>query len=527
MSRSVTPVVAVIAVAGVLVGFFNGTAWIAWIVYLPYVCVGALVAIRRPRSWTGWLLIGIGWAFFGGFLNAFASPAAIQAGTAPPLPTLIAWASSWSWFAALAMFVVMMIIFPASRLPIGRWRRPALAAIAMAWLGVLLISLTPTITVNKPDGLGPVSIISPVAALVSHPPGSWLAAATPLGVVLLLGTLVGAAASMVLRMRHAQPLERQQLRWLVAALSAVTITVVQGAIGSAIFGDAVPEIALVPSIIAFVCVPLAIGAAVLRYRLYDIDTIVNRAVLYGGVTVVILAVFGVANIGLQRLLETRTGGHSELLTGFLGLIVGAQYGPLRRRVRPLVDRVLPGRAFLTLLFTDIVGSTERIVELGDEPWRMLLGRYRTAVRQELSRYGGHEVDTAGDAFFATFEQPSSGMTCAWAMRSKVAGVGLQLRTGVHLGECEMRGEKVSGIEVHTGARIMAAAGAGEILLSATVRDAISSTQFALVDRGEHVLKGVPGDWALYALEGVSPTTSATDRHRPAEVPGDETEMSSS
>jgi class 3 adenylate cyclase len=499
MSRSLTPVVAVIALAGPLVAVVNRTTWAAWLVFLPYACVGALIAIRRPRNWIGWLLIGIGWGFLGGFLNALADPATIGAGTAPPIPTLIAWISSWSWFAALAMFGVIMVIFPASRLPTGRWRSPALATIAAAWLGVLLMSLATTITINKPDGSGPVSLTSPVAGLVSQPPGSWLAALTPVGVALLLSTLVGGAVSMVVRIRRAQGLERQQLRWLVAALVAVTVTVVAGFVGSAIFGDALPEIANLPPIIAFLCVPLAIGVAVLRYRLYDFDTIVNRAVLYGSVTAVILGVFGLANIGLQRLLEPWTGGQSALVTGFVGLAVGAQYGSLRRIVRPQVDRFLPGRALLILLFTDIVGSTEHLVELGDERWRTLLGRYRAAVRQELSRYGGHEVDTAGDGFFATFDRPNPGVTCAQAIRSVVADVGLQLRTGVHLGECEMRGEKVSGIEVHAAARIMAAAGDGEILLSSAVREAVSGTEFPTTDRGRHQLKGVPGDWQLYAL----------------------------
>jgi len=498
MSRSVTPVVVVIALAGLLVALVNRTTWAAWIVYLPYTCAGALLAIRRPRNWIGWLLIAIGWGFLAGFLNALANPTAIGAGTAPPIPTLMAWISSWGWFASLALFVVIMVIFPASRLPTGRWRGPALATIAGAFLGVALMSLATTITINKPES-GPVSLTSPIAGFTSQPPGSWLAAATSLGVVLLLGTLVGGAASMVVRMRRAQGLERQQLRWLVAALVAVTVTVVVGTVGSATFGDTLPDIALLPPIIAFVCVPLAIGVAVLRYRLYDFDTIVNRAALYGGVTIVILGVFGVANIGLQRLLEPWTGGQSALVTGFVGLAVGAQYGSLRQRVRPLVDRFLPGRGLLTLLFTDIVGSTEHLVELGDERWRSLLGRYRAAVRQELSRYGGHEVDTAGDAFFATFDRASSGVTCARAIRSAVMDVGLQLRTSVHLGECEMRGEKVSGIQVHAAARIMATANNGEILLSNAVREAISGTDFPTTDRGRHELKGVPGDWHLYAL----------------------------
>ncbi|TMB48314.1 MAG: hypothetical protein E6J50_10290, partial [Chloroflexi bacterium] len=254
MSRSVTPVVVVIALAGLLVALVNRTTWAAWIVYLPYTCAGALLAIRRPRNWIGWLLIAIGWGFLAGFLNALANPTAIGAGTAPPIPTLMAWISSWGWFASLALFVVIMVIFPASRLPTGRWRGPALATIAGAFLGVALMSLATTITINKPES-GPVSLTSPIAGFTSQPPGSWLAAATPLGVVLLLGTLVGGAASMVVRMRRAQGLERQQLRWLVAALVAVTVTVVVGTVGSATLGDTLPDIALLPPIIAFVCVP--------------------------------------------------------------------------------------------------------------------------------------------------------------------------------------------------------------------------------------------------------------------------------
>jgi len=274
-------------------------------------------------------------------------------------------------------------------------------------------------------------------------------------------------------------------------------------VASALFGDL--DVVYLPLFAGLIAVPVSVGIAVLRYRLYDIDTIINRTVLYGAVTLGLLAVFGAANIGLQRLLEPWTGGQSAILAGFVGLAVGTQYGNLRRWVRPIVDRFLPGRALLTLLFTDIVGSTERIVELGDQRWRALLGRYRSAVRQELTRYGGHEVDTAGDAFFATFDRPTPGVGCAVAIRSAVTAVGLQVRTGVHLGECEMRGEKVSGIEVHAAARIMAAAGAGEILLSSALRDALAGSDFETADRGRHALKGVPGDWQLYAL---APQTAA-------------------
>ncbi len=163
---------------------------------------------------------------------------------------------------------------------------------------------------------------------------------------------------------------------------------------------------------------------------------------------------------------------------------------------------------LTLLFIDIVESTEHLVELGDERWRMLLGRYRTTVRRELARHSGTEVDTAGDSFFATFERPASGVSCALAIRDAVDELGLQLRTGLHLGECEMRGEHVTGIEVHKAARVMAAAPNGEILLSAAVRDAISSSDFPTTDRGTRELKGVPGAWQLFALDVIGGQSAA-------------------
>ena len=197
------------------------------------------------------------------------------------------------------------------------------------------------------------------------------------------------------------------------------------------------------------------------------------------------------------------GGHSGLLTGCLGL-VRAQYGPLRRRVRPLVDRVLPGRAFLTLLFTDIVGSTERIVGLGDEPWRMLLGRCRWRSGTELSRYGGHEVDTAGDAFFATFEQPGSGMTCAWAMPLQGGGRRPAASDG---GPWRVRDAWREG-ERHRGAHRGPDHGRrrrGRDLLSATVRDATSPEHAVCAGRSRRAcVEGVLATGRSYALGGGGP-----------------------
>jgi class 3 adenylate cyclase len=499
-SLFVMVLVSAIVVAGVPSALLSG---IALLVYLPYALVGALLVIRRPRNPIGWLLVGVGWALLAGFERLPATAESLRAGTASPLAMLLAWQQGWSWLGAFGLFVVITVVFPAGRLPTGRWRGIGVATIVAAWLAIALVSLAPTTTAWSSDGSEPITMANPAASVIPGPLFSWLASVTPVGIVVLLGALLLGAASMIVRARGMSGLERQQVRWLVASLSAAALTIVYTFIASGLFGDALREIAFLPLFVAFVAVPVSVGIAVLRYRLYEIDTIINRTVLYGGVTLALLAAFGAANIGLQRLLESTTGQRSELLTGALGIGVGLLYGPIRTRVKPLVDRFLPGRALLTLLFTDIVGSTEHIVELGDERWRMLLGRYRSAVRQELSRYGGHEVDTAGDAFFATFERPSSGVGCAVTIRSAVEQLGIHIRTGVHLGECEMRGEKVSGIEVHTAARIMAAAGDGEILLSTAVRDAIPETQFPTRDWGSHELKGVPGEWQLYALGSAS------------------------
>jgi pimeloyl-ACP methyl ester carboxylesterase len=159
-----------------------------------------------------------------------------------------------------------------------------------------------------------------------------------------------------------------------------------------------------------------------------------------------------------------------------------------------VDRVLA-----TVLFTDIVDSTRRAAELGDRRWRELLEAHHDEVRRELERYRGHEVDTAGDGFLATFDGPARAIRCACAARERVRALGIELRVGLHTGECELLGEKVRGIAVHTGARVLGEAGPGEVLVSSTVKDLVAGSGIVFEDRGVHELKGVPGEWRLYAV----------------------------
>ena len=158
----------------------------------------------------------------------------------------------------------------------------------------------------------------------------------------------------------------------------------------------------------------------------------------------------------------------------------------------------PERLLATVLFTDLVGSTERAAELGDRRWRELLERHHEAVRRELARFSGREIDTAGDGFLAAFDGPARAIRCAKAVVSSVGELGLAVRAGVHTGECEVLGEKLAGLAVHVGARVAAQAGPGEVLVSSTVRDLIAGSGIELEDRGLHALKGVDEERRLYA-----------------------------
>ena len=164
------------------------------------------------------------------------------------------------------------------------------------------------------------------------------------------------------------------------------------------------------------------------------------------------------------------------------------------------DMVETDRVLATILFTDIVGSTEKLAELGDRRWRELLQQHHAVVRRQLIRFRGRELDTAGDGFFASFDGPARAIRCALAISDGVGDLGLNVRAGLHTGECEMAGGKVGGIAVHIGARVAAQAGPGEVLVSSTVKDLVAGSGIRFQDRGAAQLKGVPGEWRLYAVE---------------------------
>jgi class 3 adenylate cyclase len=180
------------------------------------------------------------------------------------------------------------------------------------------------------------------------------------------------------------------------------------------------------------------------------------------------------------------GDQDSVLDEIQGFLTGIRRGPA------------PDRVLATVLFTDLVGSTELAAHIGDQAWRDLLERHNILTRKELGRFRGREIHTIGDGFLATFDGPARAVRCGQAICAKVRGLGLEVRAGVHTGEIELVRDDVRGLAVHIGTRVMGLAGPGEVLASATVKDLVFGSGIEFEDRGTHALKGVPGEWRLFA-----------------------------
>jgi pimeloyl-ACP methyl ester carboxylesterase len=162
--------------------------------------------------------------------------------------------------------------------------------------------------------------------------------------------------------------------------------------------------------------------------------------------------------------------------------------------------VASDRVLATVLFTDIVGSTEKAVDLGDSRWRDLLNKHNSTIRKNIMRFRGRETNTTGDGFLVTFDGPGRAVHCACAIADEIRPLGIDIRAGLHTGECEKIGDNIGGIAVHIGARVAAMAGPSQILVSSTVKDLVAGSGLRFVDRGEHSLKGVPGEWRIFAVD---------------------------
>jgi class 3 adenylate cyclase len=161
--------------------------------------------------------------------------------------------------------------------------------------------------------------------------------------------------------------------------------------------------------------------------------------------------------------------------------------------------VVDDRVLATVLFTDIVDSTRRAAEMGDRDWHALLDAHDAVVRSQLGRFRGREVNTSGDGFLAMFDGPQRAIRCAMAIRDSVQSLGIEVRAGLHTGECEVRGDDIGGIGVHIGARVSGLAGPSDVLVSGTLRDLVIGSGLEFEERGAHELKGVPGEWRLFAV----------------------------
>jgi len=457
---------------------------------ISWAVLGGLVASRQPSNALGWVFLALA------LLNALPGVTgqymryALLTQPEVPFTAWIPWvgdlAAALVYPAGLA--ALAFLLTPNGHFLSPRWRW-------VAWIGAgLTVALVILGMTDTSVGGGRVGPVPDITSLLQ-----W-----PLGDVAYFGglaLLAVAGSSVVIRLRRAQGEERLQLRWIASAAAfAIGVTALSVVISPLLLpGEATTVIATLATVIGFgIALPAGFAVAMLRYRLYDLDLLLNRTALYGVVTVVLMGAFFAANVLAQRAVESVFHQRSDLIAAALGVGAGLTFGPVRRAIRPLVDRALPARSRLTLLFTDIVESTQAIVDLGDERWREVLSGYRALVRQELSRHRGREVNTAGDAFFAVFDRPMNAVRCALGMRGGVKTLGLRVRTGIHCGEVELRGEQVTGLAVHAAARVMSLAGEDQVLISGEVAQLLDDA-LPLRDVGRRELRGIPGTWQLYEL----------------------------
>jgi class 3 adenylate cyclase len=421
--------------------------------------VAAVILRYRSRDWFG-LFASLEAILFG---LAIAGPwSSVPLSDPWSLPTRLA--------IKLALIAILMVLytFPNGRF-VPYWSR---------WVLVLFACWTAASTV--------FTAVDPVVAR-----GVWQLA--------LVAFILSGLAAQAFRLRRvSSPTERRQTKWifyglaLIIAAYALWSFVEFGTHNQvlATLADIVVQLASIASAVLF-------GIAMIRFRLYDIDLVVNRTILYGSATALLVIAFAGLSALSKRIIEAATGHSSDIMTIPLIIAAAVAFGPLQRSIRPAVDRLLPPRAMLTLFFTDICDSTVRAVAMGDERWRETLTSYRATVRRGLHRFKGSEMDTAGDGFFAVFDRPGDALRSAEWIRDRLHELDLDSRFGLHAGECELRGEKVSGVAVIAAARVMATAGPNEIVISRVVHETLGYADDSFRDLGEQALKGLPGTWHLY------------------------------
>jgi hypothetical protein len=322
-------VTAVVALA-LVVGLTSGTGLFE---AAPYGLVGGFLAIRRPRSSIGWLLLLGAWSFAVSSLTAPASVAQLTSGAVSSLVMAITVVQAWSGSPLIVVLFVITLTFPTGRLPIGRWGQLARFALALVVLLAVLSAFAPTISVNIPSSSSGVTVANPLAVFPGWSGWIVLSAGPP---ITLFFTAAG-VASMFVRLRRARGVERAQLRWLVWSMAFIVVGFIVGLVGDSIFVNGLGGAVWLPAIVAFCLPPVAIGIAILRYRLYEIDRIISRTISYGVVTLVLASLFVIVVLAAQAVLGPLTGSSTIAVAGST-LLVATLFQPIRRRVQRLVDR---------------------------------------------------------------------------------------------------------------------------------------------------------------------------------------------
>jgi hypothetical protein len=329
-------VVSAIALGGLLIDGRPGASSliILTIAYLPYATVGSILAARRPQNAIGWMLVALGWALATSFLPIRATAHELQTLSAPPLVEIVAWFNGWSVSLIFALFATLAYVFPSGRLPSRRSGRVVGILLVVTWGIVTLSAFRPVMTVLPQGAAAVVAIPNPFAILPASILGSLPIPVDALGPV-LPAILLAAIVAIVGRYLRARDLERLQLRWLVAALASITIAIPTGFAISAVVGLDSP-ITWIPAAIAFTLPPVAIGIAVLRYRLYEIDRIISRSIGWAAITTILAMTFATLVIGLQALLGSITQSRTPVVA-VSTLVAFALFQPVRRRVQAVVD----------------------------------------------------------------------------------------------------------------------------------------------------------------------------------------------
>lgn len=353
-------VLGLVVVAGTALATPSGFG-LLW--FVPYAGVGALLAVRRPRTPIGWLLLGVAFMSLPLFLGSVAeTPASFSAGALPLTTTVYVVIRAAGGLLSFIAFSILAMVFPSGHFPHGRWGRIGRAAVVVEVTFAALGVFSPTISVPLAGYPVNVNLPNPLAVVPDLP--LWQLVNQNTLFLPVLPILAGAVVSLVVRFRQATGIERQQLRWIGASLALLVIAVVLGFAVSAVAPESLGSgIAWMPAALAFPTVPIAVGVAVLRYRLYEIDTIINRAIVYGLLTAIVAGASAAAIALTQRLFSGLIGAAGDLTIVFITLGVVAAVNPIKTKLQALVDRrfkeVRDPAKELALFVADVHASLSR------------------------------------------------------------------------------------------------------------------------------------------------------------------------